>query len=240
MAPLSRNGVVGYDLKVHGIPNLRVIDVSICPNLVAGHTVRLALVHPVYAVADRHGWLWCRLVLHLLLARKVQTSSRSHSRARLEPARVTVSCTLPGRSLQKTFRGVISQPCTITMALFSCPSYVLTLYVNPQSNTLRLWITLQWIRGFMTRELKSGAAISSAGLTTWLLSIRFKRSTSPDQRLNFQSSFANGGDRTAGRGIQYASAHFRRQVRYSSRIVHPRIATRSLWYLSKQTKVGVE
>lgn len=39
MAPLSEGGVVDPYLRVHGIPNLRVVDASIFPTIVAGHTV---------------------------------------------------------------------------------------------------------------------------------------------------------------------------------------------------------
>lgn len=39
MAPLEDGGVVDPYLRVHGIPNLRVVDASIFPSLVAGHTV---------------------------------------------------------------------------------------------------------------------------------------------------------------------------------------------------------
>jgi choline dehydrogenase len=44
MAPLSKGGVVGYDLSVHGISNLRVADVSICPSIVSGHTAGVAFM----------------------------------------------------------------------------------------------------------------------------------------------------------------------------------------------------
>lgn len=39
MAPLKEGGVVDPYLRVHGIPNLRVVDASVLPNIVAGHTV---------------------------------------------------------------------------------------------------------------------------------------------------------------------------------------------------------
>lgn len=39
MAPLEDGGVVDPRLRVHGIPNLRIVDASIFPNIVSGHTV---------------------------------------------------------------------------------------------------------------------------------------------------------------------------------------------------------
>ena len=39
MAPLKEGGVVNPYLRVHGIPNLRVVDASVFPTIVAGHTV---------------------------------------------------------------------------------------------------------------------------------------------------------------------------------------------------------
>jgi choline dehydrogenase len=40
MAPLSDGGVVDARLKVHGVQGLRVVDASIFPTIVSGHTVR--------------------------------------------------------------------------------------------------------------------------------------------------------------------------------------------------------
>ena len=39
MAPLEDGGVVDPYLRVHGIPNLRIVDASIFPSIVSGHTV---------------------------------------------------------------------------------------------------------------------------------------------------------------------------------------------------------
>lgn len=40
MAPLSDGGVVDAQLRVHGVQGLRVVDASIFPMIVSGHTVR--------------------------------------------------------------------------------------------------------------------------------------------------------------------------------------------------------
>lgn len=39
MAPLKEDGVVDPYLRVHGISNLRVVDASVFPSIIAGHTV---------------------------------------------------------------------------------------------------------------------------------------------------------------------------------------------------------
>lgn len=46
MAPLEDGGVTDPQLRVHGIPNLRIADASSYPSIVAGHTVsrRVALL----------------------------------------------------------------------------------------------------------------------------------------------------------------------------------------------------
>ncbi|KDQ13529.1 hypothetical protein BOTBODRAFT_33538 [Botryobasidium botryosum FD-172 SS1] len=48
MAPLAKGGVVDPYLRVHGIPNLRIVDASIMPNIVSGHTAG-----PVIAIAEK-------------------------------------------------------------------------------------------------------------------------------------------------------------------------------------------
>ena len=40
MAPRDDGGVVDPFLRVHGIPNLRIVDASIFPNITSGPTVR--------------------------------------------------------------------------------------------------------------------------------------------------------------------------------------------------------
>ena len=40
MAPLSDCGVVDARLRVHGVQSLRVVDASVFPTIIAGHTVR--------------------------------------------------------------------------------------------------------------------------------------------------------------------------------------------------------
>jgi choline dehydrogenase len=40
VAPLSDGGVVDARLKVHGVQGLRIVDASIFPTIVSGHTVR--------------------------------------------------------------------------------------------------------------------------------------------------------------------------------------------------------
>lgn len=39
MAPLEDGGVVDHYLRVYGIKGLRVVDASIFPTIIAGHTV---------------------------------------------------------------------------------------------------------------------------------------------------------------------------------------------------------
>ena len=41
MAPLEDDGVVDPELRVYGIPNLRIADASAFPTIVSGHTVRV-------------------------------------------------------------------------------------------------------------------------------------------------------------------------------------------------------
>ncbi|KAH9902635.1 GMC oxidoreductase [Cubamyces lactineus] len=48
MAPLAEGGVVDPFLRVHGIPNLRVVDASVFPTIVSGHTAA-----PVFAIAEK-------------------------------------------------------------------------------------------------------------------------------------------------------------------------------------------
>ena len=48
MAPLDKNGVVDARLRVHGIEGLRVVDASVFPTIVAGHTAA-----PTIAVGEK-------------------------------------------------------------------------------------------------------------------------------------------------------------------------------------------
>lgn len=48
MAPLSEGGVVDARLKVHGIHGLRIVDASIFPTIISGHTVRSFVYHLVF------------------------------------------------------------------------------------------------------------------------------------------------------------------------------------------------
>lgn len=48
MLPKDKGGVVGPDLKVHGAPGLRVVDMSISPLLIGSHLSATA-----YAVGEK-------------------------------------------------------------------------------------------------------------------------------------------------------------------------------------------
>lgn len=48
MLPLGLGGVVDSRVKVHGTRNVRVVDASIIPMQLTGHTMA-----PVYAIAER-------------------------------------------------------------------------------------------------------------------------------------------------------------------------------------------
>lgn len=50
LGPAKRGGVVGLDLKVHGVQGLRVIDASVIPLIPGTHTSST-----VYAVAEKAG-----------------------------------------------------------------------------------------------------------------------------------------------------------------------------------------
>lgn len=68
MAPLEDGGVVDTCLRVHGTPNLRIVDASVFPSITSGHTVSFLLAvlnilvvesipliqtAPVYAIAEK-------------------------------------------------------------------------------------------------------------------------------------------------------------------------------------------
>lgn len=55
MAPLKEGGVVDPYLRVHGIPNLRVVDASVFPTIIAGHTVSLVDFRCAIVLADECG-----------------------------------------------------------------------------------------------------------------------------------------------------------------------------------------
>ena len=46
MAPLDDGGVVDPSLRVHGVPNLRIVDASVFPTIISGHTVSTVI------------WIW--------------------------------------------------------------------------------------------------------------------------------------------------------------------------------------
>ncbi|KAI0359706.1 GMC oxidoreductase [Trametes cingulata] len=48
MSPKADGGVVDPYLRVHGIPNLRIVDASVFPTIVSGHTAA-----PTYAIAEK-------------------------------------------------------------------------------------------------------------------------------------------------------------------------------------------
>lgn len=43
MAPLEDGGVVDTTLRVYGIPNLRIVDASVFPEITSGHTVSVLM-----------------------------------------------------------------------------------------------------------------------------------------------------------------------------------------------------
>lgn len=55
MAPLADGGVVDPYLRVHGIPNLRIADASVFPEIMSGHTVSSMIVMYTKVVAYIHG-----------------------------------------------------------------------------------------------------------------------------------------------------------------------------------------
>ena len=89
MAPLSEGGVVDARLKVHGIHGLRIVDASIFPTIVSGHTVRSFTFSLLFSVRAATGpWhadeqmpdgksSWP--LFHCLLPVMVQTRSCFHS-----------------------------------------------------------------------------------------------------------------------------------------------------------------
>ncbi len=50
MAPLSEGGVVDARLKVYGVHGLRVVDASIFPTIISGHTVRSFTISTLFSV----------------------------------------------------------------------------------------------------------------------------------------------------------------------------------------------
>lgn len=48
MAPLSDGGVVDTSLRVYGVDGLRVVDASVMPEIVSGHTAG-----PTIAIAEK-------------------------------------------------------------------------------------------------------------------------------------------------------------------------------------------
>ena len=61
MLPQRKGGVVGPDLKVHGAPGLRVVDMSVLPLLPSAHLSALA-----YAVGEKVGNVRSSAFLHVL------------------------------------------------------------------------------------------------------------------------------------------------------------------------------
>ena len=74
MAPREEAGVVDPFLRVHGIPNLRVVDASVFPTIVSGHTVSNKSNILLYGVGScSDGDAMCRLHRRSLSRRRRRT-----------------------------------------------------------------------------------------------------------------------------------------------------------------------
>ena len=74
MAPKEDGGVLDPYLRVHGIPNLRVVDASVFPTIVSGHTVSTKSDILLYAVGScSDGDVMCRLHRRSLSRRRRRT-----------------------------------------------------------------------------------------------------------------------------------------------------------------------